>query len=83
VSNGAANNGATSSEQSTSTPNWQCQEWQPSADSICSGETLTQNCVQWIDLNNCRINETPTITQEATGTKDCSASSTESITTTQ
>jgi hypothetical protein len=65
-------NQATSSEQSTCTPNWQCQEWQPSADSVCSGETFTQNCVQWIDLNNCQVEETPTTTQQATGTKDWS-----------
>jgi hypothetical protein len=71
-------NQATSSEQSTCTPNWQCKEWQPKLEEICSGEIFTQNCAQWIDLNNCGINETPTTTQEATGTKDCSASSTES-----
>jgi hypothetical protein len=69
----------------TCTPNWQCQEWQPSPEEICSGETFTQNCIQWVDLNNCEINETPTTTlsvvngdaerpttQQATGTKDCS-----------
>jgi len=67
-----ASNQATSSEQSTCTPNWQCQEWQPSTDSVCSGETFTQNCVQWIDLNNCQVEETPTTTQQVTGTKDCS-----------
>jgi hypothetical protein len=66
------NNQATSSEQSTCTPNWQCQEWQPSPNSVCLGETFTQNCAKWIDLNNCGINETPTTTQEATGTKNCS-----------
>jgi hypothetical protein len=81
TNNQTANNEATSSEQSTCTPNWECQEWQPSADSVCSGETFTQNCAQWVDLNNCGTNETPTTTQEATGTKDCSASSTESATT--
>jgi len=81
ASNGTANNQATSSEQPTCTPNWQCKEWQPSTDSVCSGETFTQNCVQWIDLNNCGISETPTTTQQATGTKDCSTSSTKSTTT--
>jgi hypothetical protein len=88
-------NQTTSSEESTCAPNWQCQQWQPSADGVCSGETFTQNCAQWIDLNNCGINETPTTTlsvvngdaerpttQETTGTKDCSASSTQSTSTT-
>jgi flagellar biosynthesis chaperone FliJ len=35
-------NEATSSEQSTCTPNWQCQEWQPSAETISCGQTFTQ-----------------------------------------
>jgi hypothetical protein len=75
---------AATSTQSTCTPNWQCQEWRPSAEEICSGETFTQNCVKWIDLKNCGISEIPTTTQQATGTKDCSisASSTELTTTT-
>jgi hypothetical protein len=76
-------NQATSSEQSTCTPNWQCQEWQPKPEEVCSGEIFTQNCVQWIDLNNCGISDTPTTTQQTTGTKDCSisTSSTQSTTT--
>jgi len=65
------NNEQPNNEQSC-TPNWQCKEWEPLPEEICEGETFIQNCVQWIDLNNCGITETPTTTQEATGTKDCS-----------
>jgi hypothetical protein len=75
---------AATSTQSTCTPNWQCQEWRPKPEEICSGETFIQNCTQRIDLNNCQTEETPTTTQQATGIKDCSgsASSTESTSTT-
>jgi hypothetical protein len=66
-----------SSTELTCTPNWQCKEWQPKPEGVCSGEAFTQSCAQWIDLNNCGTNETPTNTQQATGTKDCSTSSTE------
>jgi len=78
-----------SSTEQTCTPNWQCQEWQPVPETC--GQAFTQNCAKWVDLNNCGINETPTATlsvvngdaerlttQQATGTKDCSASSTKS-----
>jgi len=74
TNNGTMNNQATSSGESTCTSSWQCQKWQPSADSVCSGETFAQNCSQWVDLNNCGINEIPTTTQQAIGTKDCSTS---------
>ncbi|MBC7073818.1 hypothetical protein H5T58_00270 [Candidatus Parcubacteria bacterium] len=58
----------------TCTPNWQCTDWQPSTEEICNGEQFeqTRTCT---DLNNCGTDEgKPIETQQATGTKDCSNS---------
>ena len=57
-------------------PDWQCTDWQPLPNTVCSGETFgqTRNCS---DLNNCGLEEgKPLESQQATGTKDCNSTTT-------
>ena len=55
------------------TPNWSCDDWQPTPATVCSEETFTQTRT-CNDLNSCGTTEgKPTETQQSIGTKDCSA----------
>lgn len=64
-------------ESTTCTPNWQCTDWQPSADSVCSGQTFTQTRT-CSDLNNCGAEEgKPEETQQSLGMKNCPSSAPE------
>lgn len=54
------------------TPNWFCDDWQPTLDAVCSEQTFTQTRT-CNDLNSCGTSEEkPEETQESIGTKDCS-----------
>ena len=64
---------STGSDLSACLPEWNCADWQPLPDTVCSGETFiqTRTCT---DLNNCEsFDEEPIEEQETIGTQNCSS----------
>jgi len=58
----------TEPEPSPCVPDWQCVEWEPLPETVACGQEFTQTCANWVDNNNCGLEETPTTTRKAIGT---------------